>query len=92
MLLEKSSDSPRIWAAPASISLFAIHGWFIGMQNSKTPMVVSIISNVVNVVFSALFTDAEITRSLVIGAAAIFTGMCLVIGNPRDIVNLRNVQ
>lgn len=31
----------RIWAAPASISLFAIHGWFIGMQNSKTPMVVS---------------------------------------------------
>ena len=45
----------RIWAAPASISLFAIHGWFIGMQNSKTPMVVSIISNVVNVVFSALF-------------------------------------
>ena len=21
----------RIWAAPASISLFAIHGWFIGM-------------------------------------------------------------
>lgn len=45
----------RIWAAPASISLFAIHGWFIGMQNSKTPMTVSIISNIVNVVFSALF-------------------------------------
>lgn len=45
----------RIWAAPASISLFAIHGWFIGMQNSKTPMVVSLISNVVNVVFSLLF-------------------------------------
>lgn len=45
----------RIWAAPASISLFAIHGWFIGMQNSRTPMVVSIISNVVNIVFSLLF-------------------------------------
>ncbi len=45
----------RIWAAPASISLFAIHGWFIGMQNSRTPMVVSIISNVVNILFSALF-------------------------------------
>lgn len=47
--------SARIWAAPASISLFAIHGWFIGMQNSRTPMTVSIISNVVNVVFSWLF-------------------------------------
>lgn len=45
----------RIWAAPASVSLFAIHGWFIGMQNSKTPMVVAIISNIVNVVFSLLF-------------------------------------
>lgn len=45
----------RIWAAPASISLFAIHGWFIGMQNSRAPMVVSIISNIINIVFSCLF-------------------------------------
>ncbi len=45
----------RIWAAPASISLFSIHGWFIGMQNSRTPMIVSIISNLVNVAFSLLF-------------------------------------
>ena len=45
----------RIWAAPASISLFAIHGWFIGMQDSKTPMFVSIISNVLNIALSALF-------------------------------------
>ena len=35
------------------------------------------------VLFGALFTDVEITRSLVIGAAAIFAGMFLVIGNPR---------
>lgn len=34
------------------------------------------------VLFGALFTDVEITRSLVIGAAAIFAGMFLVIGNP----------
>ena len=39
-----------------------------------------------------LLTDVEITRSLVIGAAAIFVGMFLVIGNPRDIINLRNVS
>ena len=45
----------RIWAAPASLSLFAIHGWFIGMQNSKTPMFVSIVSNIINIVFSWLF-------------------------------------
>lgn len=45
----------RIWAAPASLSLFAIHGWFIGMQNSKTPMVVSVISNIVNLCLGLLF-------------------------------------
>lgn len=45
----------RIWAAPASVSIFAIHGWFIGMQDSKTPMFVAIISNVLNIGLSALF-------------------------------------
>lgn len=45
----------RIWAAPASISIFAIHGWFIGMQDSRTPMIVSIISNILNVGVSLLF-------------------------------------
>ena len=45
----------RIWAVPASIQLFALHGWFIGMQDAKTPMWVSILSNIVNTVFSVLF-------------------------------------
>lgn len=45
----------RIWAAPATVSLYAIHGWFIGMQNSKLPMAVSIAINVINVVFSLWF-------------------------------------
>lgn len=45
----------RIWAAPASVGLFALHGWFIGMQDSKTPMYASVFSNILNVVFSVLF-------------------------------------
>ncbi len=45
----------RIWAAPATVSLYAIHGWFIGMQNSKLPMIVAIFSNIINVVFSLWF-------------------------------------
>ena len=44
-----------IWGAPAVLGLYGFSGWFIGMQNSRTPMTVSIISNVVNVVFSWLF-------------------------------------
>ncbi len=39
----------RIWAAPATISLYALYGWFIGMQNSRTPMICSLLLNVVNI-------------------------------------------
>lgn len=45
----------RIWAAPATILLYVFKGWFIGMQNSKTPMWVSIGINVVNIVCSLFF-------------------------------------
>ena len=45
----------RIWAAPATLSLFVTSGWFIGMQNSKTPMFISIITNVINLILSYVF-------------------------------------
>ena len=45
----------RIWAVPASITLFALHGWFIGMQDAKSPMVISIISMVANAIFCLIF-------------------------------------
>lgn len=45
----------RIWAAPATLSLFAFKGWFIGMQNTLSPMVTDIVVNVFNIVLSVLF-------------------------------------
>lgn len=45
----------RIWAVPATISLYSIHGWFIGMQNARSPMWVSIIMNVINIAVSMWF-------------------------------------
>ncbi len=45
----------RIWAAPATLGLYAIKGWFIGMQNSKLPMWIAIFINVVNIICSLLF-------------------------------------
>lgn len=44
----------RIWAAPATVSHFAIAGWFIGMQNSRIPMVIAIAINVLGALFSWL--------------------------------------
>lgn len=47
--------SVRIWAAPATLGLYAVKGWFIGMQNSKAPMWIAIFINVVNIVCSLVF-------------------------------------
>ncbi len=44
-----------IWSAPAVLGVYAFKGWFIGMQNAKTPMVISIINNVLNIVLSFIF-------------------------------------
>ena len=38
----------RIWAAPATLSLMALKGWFIGMQDTVSPMICDIVVNVVN--------------------------------------------
>ncbi len=45
----------RILAAPATISLFAFTGWFFGMQNAKTPMILTISVNLLNIGFSFWF-------------------------------------
>jgi MATE family multidrug resistance protein len=41
-----------IWGAPAALTLFVLTGWFVGMQNSKAPMMVAMIQNVANIVLS----------------------------------------
>lgn len=41
-----------IWGAPAALILFVMTGWFVGMQNSKAPMMVAVIQNVANIVLS----------------------------------------
>lgn len=41
-----------IWGAPAMLGLYGLTGWFIGMQNTRLPMFISIMQNVVNIVAS----------------------------------------
>ena len=45
----------RIWEAPATISAFAFAGWFIGRQDSRTPMWVAISINLTNILANYLF-------------------------------------
>ena len=45
----------RILAAPASLGLYALSGWFLGMQNARYPMIIAITINVMNIAFNFLF-------------------------------------
>lgn len=43
-----------IWGAPAMLTLYGLSGWFVGMQNTRIPMAVSIMQNIVNIAASLL--------------------------------------
>lgn len=45
----------RIWGAPANILLYCLNGWFVGMQNTKAPMIIAILINVINIILSYIF-------------------------------------
>ncbi len=42
----------RIWGAPATLMLFTLKGWFIGMQNTVYPMICDLVVNIVNIMVS----------------------------------------
>lgn len=46
----------RVWAAPATVSLMSIRGWFIGMQDSVSSMLTDLVVNCVNVAASVILT------------------------------------
>jgi len=45
----------RIWAAPATLLLYALLGWFFGMQNAIYPLVITIAINLINIIASLFF-------------------------------------
>ena len=45
----------RIFSAPATLGLFAINGWFLGMQNARYPMIITIFLNLFNIAANLIF-------------------------------------
>lgn len=48
----------RIYTAPATLGLYAINGWFLGMQNARYPMIVTIFLNALNIALDVYFVYA----------------------------------
>jgi MATE family multidrug resistance protein len=45
----------RIWAAPATLLLYGMNGWFLGVQNARIPMIITIVLNIINLVLNVVF-------------------------------------
>ena len=44
-----------IWGAPAMMASYSLTGWFIGMQDTRTPMRMAILQNLVNILLTTIF-------------------------------------
>lgn len=53
--LARSYFHIRIYAAPATLTLHVLHGWFLGMQNAKYPMFLTILVNLLNLALNLWF-------------------------------------
>ena len=48
----------RVWAMPAVLGSYAIIGWFYGLRNVRTPLVIQVFVNCLNIVLALLFVFA----------------------------------
>ena len=61
--LARSYFHIRLCAAPATLTLHVFHGWFLGMQNAKYPMVLTIVVNLFNLVLNFFFVKVLMMTS-----------------------------
>jgi MATE family multidrug resistance protein len=70
----------RIFAAPATLGLYAFYGWFLGVQNSVIPMTIAVTVNVVNIALNFLFVVGLGMKSDGVAVATViaqYTGLFL---------------
>jgi len=75
--------SIRIWAAPATLTLYVFMGWFFGMQNAVFPLIITIIINLLNLVLSYTFViyfKWDISGVALGTVIAQYTGVVLAFG------------
>lgn len=73
------------------IGTFSYLAWYraMNMTGVSRAMALNISYALWGLLFSIVFTDTTVTGNLIIGAIVIFVGMFLVIGNPKDMLDLR---
>ncbi len=70
----------RIWAAPATLGLYALMGWFFGMQNAIFPLILTLVINGVNIIGNFVFIyyfGMEVDGIALATVIAQYTGLIL---------------
>ena len=68
----------RVYGLPASIASFAIIGWFIGLHNTRIPLLLLILTNVLNIILDILFVvvlDMNVAGAAYATLIAEYTGL-----------------
>lgn len=80
----------RIYAAPASLGIMALSGWYTGMQNAKYPMVIAIFINVINIAANLIFvyglgmkSDGVAWGTVIAQYTGLFLGLILFVRKYR---------
>lgn len=101
-----SEDSTRLYAslyfdiliygAPATLALYAVNGWMIGVQNSRLLMWTSLIVNCVNILASLLLVyvahlgiKGVATGTLIAQWAGLISGLLLISNYKPKLLNLK---
>lgn len=84
-----------IWGAPAVLGVYVLSGWFLGMQDSRSPMWMAIATNVVNIAVSlplvfvfGMKLDGVATGTLVSQWVAVIFGIVILARKYRAVLKL----
>lgn len=90
-----------VWGAPAMLCLYALTGWFIGMQDTRVTMTASIVQNIVNIVASLTLVygfgmkiEGVATGTLIAQYAGLLTALAFFVarfGSKIRLIDIREV-
>ena len=72
----------RIYAAPATLCLHAFHGVFLGLQNARYPMLLTLVVNLVNIILNLVFVrlfDMKVAGVALATVIAQYVGLFLAV-------------
>lgn len=91
-----------VWGAPAMLCLYALTGWFIGMQDTRVTMAASIVQNIVNIVASLTLVygfgmkiEGVATGTLIAQYAGLLTALAFFVarfGSKIRLIDIREVM